>query len=386
MEIELETLRQQSDRLESSLRREIYELRSNLTRLSDETAWKEETHQKELASLQTRLQSAEARNEDLSMLNQDSTRPLLRQIEVLQNQHMQSAKDWEQVERSMVTRMHDVEAERARAVESERSLKDRLMDLNARIAALEAQNIGERKEASRLNVDLEAARNRCVEMENQVNDLSARNELMKTSQAKHIEEMRRELNDGFKAQFAAETLKWEERLKAERKIHQEQLQRRTSLASTSKAVLQADVSNEDEAAAQSEANPLTMTPATTRFPPGTSSLVAIERMQTTIKQNEAQISSLQLQLKMATKTRDEMADELMNVTNQCEELKSQLSGAESVSNQLKELEDKYNTVLVILGEKTERVTELEADVSEAKEVFKAQLEELVKQLNKRNST
>ncbi|KAJ1550624.1 TATA element modulatory factor 1, partial [Nowakowskiella sp. JEL0078] len=91
-------LRVEHETVVSGLRKEIFELRSSLTRLEEESGWKEDALRKEINSLQIQRQAAEARNEELSSSSQDSSKPLLRQIELLQNQHNASLTSWEQME------------------------------------------------------------------------------------------------------------------------------------------------------------------------------------------------------------------------------------------------------------------------------------------------
>jgi hypothetical protein len=49
---------------------------------------------------------------------------------------------------------------------------------------------------------------------------------------------------------------------------------------------------------------------------------------------------------------------------------------------MRDLEKRYNVVLELLGEKTERISELEADISEMKQVFKEQLEAALSKISK----
>ena len=72
--------------------------------------------------LQSRLQAAEAHQEDLSFMGQEATRPLLRQIESLQAQYSSSQKDWETLEKNMLGRVREAESSRALLQEREREL------------------------------------------------------------------------------------------------------------------------------------------------------------------------------------------------------------------------------------------------------------------------
>jgi molecular chaperone GrpE (heat shock protein) len=58
-----------------------------------------DNYRKEVAMLQNRLQAAEARQEELAFLGNEANKPLLRQIEALQNQYNSSLKDWENLEK-----------------------------------------------------------------------------------------------------------------------------------------------------------------------------------------------------------------------------------------------------------------------------------------------
>ena len=53
---------------------------------------------KKIQSLQARLQDAESRHEDFFAEARLADRPLVRQIESLQEQHSAARRDWEQIE------------------------------------------------------------------------------------------------------------------------------------------------------------------------------------------------------------------------------------------------------------------------------------------------
>ncbi|KAI8927054.1 TATA element modulatory factor 1 TATA binding-domain-containing protein [Entophlyctis helioformis] len=382
---QLEQMRAQAEAAETALRKEIYELRNGLSRLEDESGWKEENYRREINArhlldnaLQLRLQAADARNEDMSVIGQDATKPLLRQIESLQAQHSSALRDWEQIERTLTLRLQDVEHERAQAVESERSLKDRVMDMNTRIATLEAQNSRERQDKSRLAVDIEEERSRAVELDKRVHDLGARLDKAAAVHAAELEAAKAEFEKRLEARLQEEAEKWDARVKAEQRLRLQQIERINSVrGGDSRARLSVSSSSLD---GDEAASPTEQVTSPTRVPLGTPSLVAIERLQTTIKSQESQMSSLQLQLQMATRTRDEMADELVKITNESEDLKTKLAGLEDAESRLAQLEKRYNAALELLGEKTERVEELQADIEDMKVAFKAQVENLVQQL------
>jgi hypothetical protein len=56
----------------------LFELRTSLERSQNEMGWKEDNFRKEIAALQSRLQDADARQEDLAFMGHEATKPLLR--------------------------------------------------------------------------------------------------------------------------------------------------------------------------------------------------------------------------------------------------------------------------------------------------------------------
>ncbi|KAJ1829909.1 hypothetical protein LPJ73_008375, partial [Coemansia sp. RSA 2703] len=98
-------------------------------------------------------------------------------------------------------------------------------------------------------------------------------------------------------------------------------------------------------------------------PPSTSASAA--------RKLSAQVSSLKAQLHAAQQRNDEL---LRDLAEACAEPRERVE-----SSELAELARRHETALVLLGEKTERVAELEADVREIKMAYRAQLEALLEQ-------
>jgi hypothetical protein len=69
----------------------------------------------------------------------DSTRPLLRQIEALQESAAMRTEAWSGVERSLNSRLQQAEAKAAAAQERERAVNERLTQTMSRMAVMEAQ-------------------------------------------------------------------------------------------------------------------------------------------------------------------------------------------------------------------------------------------------------
>ena len=64
---------------------------------------------------------------------------------------------------------------------------------------------------------------------------------------------------------------------------------------------------------------------------------------------------------------------MVELEGENETFKEKLSSMETLKTELLELDEKYNTVLELLGEKEERIEELNQDIVDMKEAFRAQI-------------
>ena len=99
----------------------------------------------------------------------------------------------------------------------------------------------------------------------------------------------------------------------------------------------------------------------------------IDKLQADLKDSVERCGSIQRQLDLVVQNRDEMADQLVKLSNDSQMYQTEARECKQALANMQDLEVRYSTVLVLLGEKTERVTELEADVVDMKTAFKDQL-------------
>lgn len=64
---------------------------------------------------------------------------------------------------------------------------------------------------------------------------------------------------------------------------------------------------------------------------------------------------------------------MVELEHENDQLKEKLSSMSLLETELESLDEKYNTVLELLGEKEERILELEHDIVDMKEAFRSQL-------------
>src|SRR5690348_7965519 len=79
---------------------------------------------------------------------------------------------------------------------------------------------------------------------------------------------------------------------------------------------------------------------------------------------------------------DELSDELVKVTMELEELQGAAAKVPNLEQELTLLKDRHRAALEMLGEKTEEVQELRADILDVKEAYRDQINELLAQLEK----
>lgn len=91
--------------------------------------YRQQKHSKEVDTLQRRLEASEVRNEEMTMLNNDATKPLLRQIESLREKQQQSMQDWDQIEQGFQQRIKDIEREKINAAEQNNMMQSKLTDM-----------------------------------------------------------------------------------------------------------------------------------------------------------------------------------------------------------------------------------------------------------------
>ncbi|RKO85057.1 hypothetical protein BDK51DRAFT_46853 [Blyttiomyces helicus] len=322
-----------------------------------------------------RLQAADARAEDLSHLGQEASRPLLRQIEALQTQHNSAVKSWEQIEQRwarsffrpcLTHRLHEAEADRAMALEKERALVERVNELTSRVSLVEAQSSRERQEKSRLMIELQAAKLRTETLEQETSDLTATLDHIKATHTRALEETKENYQRMLRQQLAEEREQLEEKHRAEEaaRVAKENERQKLRLDISRRGSQAAGTRRTDSGSPLLSSYPESFsrssldmaTPSSAALGPS----VMIDRLHTNVKQLEGQLSSLQTQLQMATQTRDELAEELVKVTNENEEL--------------------YLAALELLGERTEEVEELRQDIKDVKDLYKGQVDTLLAQL------
>uniref|UniRef100_A0A8C5U152 TATA element modulatory factor 1 TATA binding domain-containing protein n=1 Tax=Malurus cyaneus samueli TaxID=2593467 RepID=A0A8C5U152_9PASS len=321
----LEKAQDEARQQQEALAIQVADLRLALQRAEQQAARKEDYLRQEISELQQRLQEAESRNQELSQSVTSATRPLLRQIENLQATLGAQTSAWEKLEKNLSDRLGESQTLLAAAAERERAATEELLANKIQMSSSESQNSLLRQENTRLQAQLEVERNKLKKMENENSRYEVELEGIKEEYAKTLEDAKKE------------------------KVLPTSLTFSTSGSNLYDAI---------------------------RMGSGSS---IIENLQSQLKLREGEISHLQLEIGSLEKTRSIMAEELVKLTNQNDELEEKVKEIPKLRTQLKDLDQRYNTILQMYGEKAEEAEELRLDLEDVKNMYKTQIDELLKQ-------
>lgn len=113
---------------------------------------------------------------------------------------------------------------------------------------------------------------------------------------------------------------------------------------------------------------------------GGASLQLVSKMNTTIRRLESELAISRHELEKITKEKDNAYAEVVSLMSSNEELTVYKNESVELKERLSKLEEREHTALEMLGEKSEQVNELRADVTDLKQMYRQQIEQLADQL------
>ncbi|XP_028303297.1 TATA element modulatory factor [Gouania willdenowi] len=388
---------------QEALVNQVADLRLALQRAEQQQARKEDYLRDEINELQQRLQEAETRNQELSQSVTSATRPLLRQIENLQASLGGQTASWEKLEKNISDRLAEAQAQLAVAVEKERSANEELRSNKSQQASLDSQNSILRQEKARLLAQLDAERNKRETLEDDRNREHVELENLRGEHTRTLEETKKEKllltnqlemekmkveQEKKKCYLAQEALKEKERKSMSYSVGElpgsstPSLSRSSSISGTDNAGLHTSMLSQDDTTDHSLGTMnMSMSMTSTnlyeaaRLSGGSNIL---ENLQSQLKLREGEIAQLQLEISSLERSRSVMAEELVRLTNLNDEMEEQVKEIPKLKVQLKDLEQRHNTILQMYGEKAEEAEELRLDLEDVKNMYKTQIDELLK--------
>jgi TATA element modulatory factor len=114
---------------------------------------------------------------------------------------------------------------------------------------------------------------------------------------------------------------------------------------------------------------------------GQASFQLVGKMNATMRRLELELENCKQDLSKMTRAKDDAFQEVVKLMKENEELKEAGTKVGDLERQIRDLGMREQTTLEMLGEKSEQVEELRADVQDLKSMYRQQIEELVDRLN-----
>ncbi|KAL7986199.1 hypothetical protein Chor_011365 [Crotalus horridus] len=357
----LEKAHEEAHQQQEALAIQVADLRIALQRAEQQAARKEDYLRQEISDLQ------QTRNQELSQNVTSATRPLLRQIENLQATLGAQTLSWEKLEKNLSERLGESQAALAAQIERERAATEELLSNKIQLSSTESQNI-----------ELENLKEEYVKVVE-----GAKKEKMLLSTQLEMEKMKVE-QEKKKTIFVQESAREKERKlyipsAVETVSSTPTLSRSSSISGVDMAGLQTSFICQDDQYDHSFGSVSasgTNLYDVMRMGAGSSIL---ENLQSQLKLRDGEISHLQLEIGNLERTRSVMAEELVKLTNQNDDLEEKIKEIPKLRVQLRDLDQRYNTILQMYGEKAEEAEELRLDLEDVKNMYKTQIDELLKQ-------
>ena len=100
------------------------------------------------------------------------------------------------------------------------------------------------------------------------------------------------------------------------------------------------------------------------------SVQLVERMSAAVRRLESEKATSKEEMSRLVAQRDEAREEVVALMREIEEKRAQDQKVDKLERELKEMDQRYQTTLEMLGEKSERVEELEGDVADLKKIYR----------------
>ncbi|XP_078429014.1 golgin Putative 5 [Wolffia australiana] len=395
---ELESRLRECTEREHEITRSLHQLRQTLVKTQEEADFREDMLKRDIDELQKRYQASELRYNELITQVPDSTRPLLRQIEAMQEAAARKAEAWDGVEKNLNARLEAAEARAAAAEERERSTAERLSQASSRMTILETQIACLRTEQSQLTRSLEKERQRASETRQEY--LAASEEAAtQEGRAKQLEDELRDLRNRHKQQLQEEQalrellekdLERERREKSEleKKFHLEKspvriaengevpIRKLSSAGSLGSMEESFFLGTSDDGKAE-RTNPVEMT----TISPYYLKTMTPNAFEATLRQKEGELASYISRLASLESIRDSLAEELVKMTEQCEKLRAESALLPGLRVELEALRRRHASALELMGERDEELEELRADIVDLKEMYREQVDMLVNKIH-----
>jgi TATA element modulatory factor len=417
----LDNAKMERESAEEKSRRELADVTAALEREKEQARNMESEILSEQAALESKLESFRVRAEEASSADTGhSQAKLLRQIETLQTQYASASQNWQGIETSLLGRITGIEKERDEVVAREADLRKKLRDTSLKL-----------KNAER---ELDSSQTKCMDVDKSLADASSETQRIQrkatqletelAAALKEIEDQKRIFEKDTQRKIEEEKTKWaasqlqrtESPAASLRKAsgfgldinhlmspvaYERPVSRRSSVLPTTfesntslrqhsfRQLTNGSVTeppsamtttDTDEYFADVPPTPLTTSQHSHRggLPDllsnstvGTGpSVQLVERMSANVRRLESEKAASKDELVRLTTQRDEARQEVVNLMREVELKRKIEERMKVLETDHASLSQRHQTTLEILGEKSEQVEELKADILDVKQMYR----------------
>lgn len=416
---DLSSARVERELAKNKLRKEIEDLKQSLIREKDQARQMETEMIAEQAALESKLESFRLRAEEATTGDiGDSQAKLLRQIETLQSQYSAASQNWQGIESTLLGRITVLEKERDEVIGRENDVRRKLRDaLNkARNASkeleetqhslhsLQDRETDNKAQSHRLTKRAEQLESETVRLRRELEEQRSRAEKETTrrieeekakwnaSVSNRVESpvisMRRGISGSFVDSLMSPLERPGSRRSSTQHFHDSGISRINSAVSirangtipeTPSIPIQDD---QDDFFANVPATPASATHADSTSRHGVNDVISastagagpsvqlVERMSANVRRLESEKAASKDEITRLSAQRDEARQEVVNLMREVEAKRAADDRLSTLEKEHNALSAKHQATLELLGEKSEQVEELKADVLDVKQMYR----------------
>ncbi|KAK5085944.1 hypothetical protein LTS08_006467 [Lithohypha guttulata] len=399
-------------------KREIEELKRSLQAERAQARQMENDMLAEQAALESKLEGFRLRAEEATSGNQGDTQAkLLRQIETLQNQYSTASQNWRGIESTLLARITALEKDKDEVTGREADLKRKLRDATskARAVAKELEDVqlslnSLQDQQTDQDAEIQRANKQVTQLKDELSLLRKEHEEQKQrvereivrrledEKARWVNPMQRvdssivPIRKGPIGSFVDGLMSPGERPSSRRSSTQPfydhnfasprvnsavSIKTNGAMPETPSIALHEDQDDffasipPTPARTHAESPSRTLNDLMSASVAGAGpSVQLVERLSTNVRRLESEKAASKDEVARLSSQRDEARQEVVNLMREVEQTHSVSQQLVKVEKEHNELQQKYQAMLELLGEKTEQVEELKADIADVKQMYR----------------
>ncbi|KAL2832180.1 TATA element modulatory factor 1 TATA binding-domain-containing protein [Aspergillus cavernicola] len=439
LEEDLSSARIEREIVEEKLRREMNGLKENIEQEKERARVLESELKGEQSVLESKMESLRSRAEEASSgVAGDTQVKLLRQIETLQTQYAVASENWQALESSLLSRLANVEKDRDDVARREGEARRKIRDTNFKVKRHEEELENAQESQRELSHTLDERSQELRKAEQRLK--KAADEL--SAAQNEMTEQKTICDATWMQKLEDERAKWREqavrpnplrRTESPVSFHRPSnldiismsdyrpTSRRASAipgaspeigtpprqnslpVSTSQAIMSPPPINgsippvpetpnilfESDEFFSGSGTPSAFGGAPTH-PRGINDIISestvgagpsvqlVERMSATVRRLESERAASKDELARITTQRDEARQQVVDLMREVEEKRTSDTRVQEMEQKLHEIDQRYETTLEMLGEKSEQVEELQADIADLKKIYRELVDSTMK--------